>query len=205
MLILCQIDVLINQLTVQVIFPWCLFSKTDSADTVISNSHQIKQRNFFQIHNILYNDQYVQFVYMRPPVANPLNLPISRTFLRTMYVQTPVGHFHINLLGALPKTCFKNNRLLFSLFFWNFLSSNNSKTGYRNAIFPKRVVEILKKWAPPHQLTLKCPPGYRCSKRLRDWDKYRQELCFVANILGLITLNKNKQLPAQLKLIISIR
>ena len=58
-LILYQIDVLINQLTVQVIFPWCLFSKTDSADAVISNLHQIKQSNFFLIRNIVYKDQYV--------------------------------------------------------------------------------------------------------------------------------------------------
>ena len=46
---------------------------------------------------------------------------------------------------------------------------------------------------------------YRCSQRLRDWDKYSQELCFVANILGLIVINKNEQLPAQLKPMISIR
>ena len=81
-----QINVLINQLIVQVIASWCLFSKTDSADTVISNLHKIKQRTFLR--NTVYDDQYVSFVYMPPPIANPLNLPISRTFLRTMYVQT---------------------------------------------------------------------------------------------------------------------
>ena len=59
---------------------------------------------------------------MPPPVPNPLNLPISHTFLQTMYVQM--------------------------------------------------------------------------QQRLRDWDKYRQELCFVAKILGLIMTNKNEQLPA---------
>ena len=32
-------------------------------------------------------------------------------------------------------------------------------------------------------------------QKLRDWDKHRQELCFVANILGLIMINKNEQLP----------
>ena len=37
---------------------------------------------------------------------------------------------------------------------------------------------------------------YRCSELLGDWDKYTQELCFVANILGLIMINKNEQLPA---------
>ena len=33
--------------------------------------------------------------------------------------------------------------------------------------FPKRVVEILKKWAPPHQVTFKCPPppGFIFSKK----------------------------------------
>ena len=104
--------------------------KTNSAHTVISNLHQIKQRNFFQTRSIVYKDQYVQFVYMPHPVSNPLKLPISHTFLQTMY---------------------------------------------------------------------------RCSERLRGWDKYRQELCFVANILGLIMINKNEQLPFQLKPIISIR
>ena len=28
------------------------------------------------------------------------------------------------------------------------------------------------------------------------WDKYGQELCFVANVLGLIMIMKNEQLPA---------
>ena len=52
--------------------------------------------------------------------------------------------------------CFQENRLLFSLL---FLKSNNSETGYRNAnFFPKRAVEILKKWTPPRQVTFKCPP-----------------------------------------------
>ena len=37
---------------------------------------------------------------------------------------------------------------------------------------------------------------YRFSERLTDWDKYRQQLHFVANILGLIMINKKKQLPA---------
>ena len=87
MLILYQIDVLKNQLTVPMIFPLCLFSKTDSAATVTSNLHQIKQRNFFQIRNIVYKDQYVWFVYMPSPVPNSPNIPISHTFLGTMYVQ----------------------------------------------------------------------------------------------------------------------
>ena len=51
------------------------------------------------------------------------------------------------LLGHLVGYCFqeeqvvvfKNNRLLFPY-------------------SPKRVVEILKKWAPPHQVAFKCPP-----------------------------------------------
>ena len=31
---------------------------------------------------------------------------------------------------------------------------------YENAnYFPKRAVETLKKWAPPRQVTFKCPPG----------------------------------------------
>ena len=33
--------------------------KTDSADTVIFNLHQIKQRNFFWTRSIVYKDQYV--------------------------------------------------------------------------------------------------------------------------------------------------
>ena len=37
--------------------------------------------------------------------------------------------------------------------FWKFLLSNNSETEHGNAIFPKQVVEILKKWAPPRQVT----------------------------------------------------
>ena len=45
---------------------------------------------------------------------------------------------------------------------------------------------------------------YRCGERLRDWDKYRQELCFVAKILHLNMMNKNEQLPAISKLIISL-
>ena len=65
---------------------------------------------------------------------------------------------------------FKNKRLLFSrtigyCFFCCFptvLLSKNSKTGYQNAnVFPERVVETLKNWAPPRQVTFKCPspPG----------------------------------------------
>ena len=42
---------------------------------------------FFPTCSIVYKDHYVQFVYMPPPVPNPLNLPISHTFLQTMYVQ----------------------------------------------------------------------------------------------------------------------
>ena len=62
---------------------------------------------------------------------------------------------------------FKNNRLLFLLLFLRtigycfpiVLESKNSETGYRNLkFFPKRVVEILKKWGPPRQVTFKCPP-----------------------------------------------
>ena len=46
---------------------------------------------------------------------------------------------------------------------------------------------------------------YRCSERLRDWDNYTQKFCFVANILGLIMINKNETITCQLKPIISIR
>ena len=46
---------------------------------------------------------------------------------------------------------------------------------------------------------------YRSRETLRDREKYRQELCFVVNILGLIMINKNKQLHAISKLIISLR
>ena len=31
-------------------------------------------------------------------------------------------------------------------------------------IFPKRVVEILKKWAPPRHVTFKCPPGVQMNE-----------------------------------------
>ena len=52
---------------------------------------------------------------------------------------------------------FKNNRLLFSLLFYNLKIPKR----YQNAnFFPKRAVEILKKWALPRQVTFKClPPG----------------------------------------------
>ena len=51
--------------------------------------------------------------------------------------------------------CFQEQRTIVSLLFWEL--SNNSETGYQNAnLFPKRVVEILKKWAPPRQVTFKC-------------------------------------------------
>ena len=41
----------------------------------------------FSTRSIVYKDQYVLFVCMPPPVPNPLNFPISHTFLQTMYVQ----------------------------------------------------------------------------------------------------------------------
>ena len=47
---------------------------------------------------------------------------------------------------------------------------------------------------------------YRCSERLMDWDKYTQELGFVANILDLIMINENEfVITCQLKPIINIR
>ena len=53
---------------------------------------------------------------------------------------------------------FKNSRLLFSLLFYNL---KILKQGIKMQIFPKRVAEILKKWAPPRQVTFKCPPGLK--------------------------------------------
>ena len=45
---------------------------------------------------------------------------------------------------------FKNNRLLLSYCFPIVLKSKNSETRYQNAkFFPERVLETLKKWAPP--------------------------------------------------------
>ena len=44
-------------------------------------------KSFFLTCSVVYKDQYVSFVYMPPPVSNPLKLPISHTFLQTMYVQ----------------------------------------------------------------------------------------------------------------------
>ena len=57
-------------------------------------------------------------------------------------------------------TCSRTIDYCFPYCFWIFLWSNNSETGYQNAnFFPKWVVEILNKWAPPRQVTFKCPPG----------------------------------------------
>ena len=52
----------------------------------------------------------------------------------------------------------KNKRLLFSLLFSYCFVIKNSETEYQNAFFPEWVVETLKKWAPPRQVTFKCPP-----------------------------------------------
>ena len=54
---------------------------------------------------------------------------------------------------------FKNNRLLFFLLFSHCFVIQK----FRNRVskckhFPKRVVVTLKKWAPPRQVTFKCPP-----------------------------------------------
>ena len=55
--------------------------------------------------------------------------------------------------------CFQEQYAIVLPIVLEFLQSNNSEKGYRNAnFFPKRVVEILKKWAPPRQVTFKCPP-----------------------------------------------
>ena len=67
---------------------------------------------------------------MPPPVPNPLNLPISHTFVQTMYVQM--------------------------------------------------------------------------QQKTEGLGKYRQELCFVANVLGLIMIKKKRTITCQLKPIISI-
>ena len=58
--------------------------------------------------------------------------------------------------------CSRTVDYCFPYCFWNLLESNNSETEYRNAtFFPERVVEILKIWAPPRQVTFKCPrPGF---------------------------------------------
>ena len=53
----------------------------------------------------------------------------------------------------------KEQRLLFSLLFSYCFVIKNSETEYQNAFFPEWVVETLKKWAPPRQVTFKCPPG----------------------------------------------
>ena len=52
-----------------------------------------------------------------------------------------------------------NNRLLFPIVFIIFCNLIIPKQGSKFKIFfLKQVVEILKKWAPPHQVTFKCPP-----------------------------------------------
>ena len=55
---------------------------------------------------------------------------------------------------------FKNNRLLFSLLFLNFLLSNNSETGYRSAIFfLNGLWKFLKNGYLPVKLHLSAPGG----------------------------------------------
>ena len=54
--------------------------------------------------------------------------------------------------------CFKNNRLLFPYCFANFCNRIIPKQGIEMHFFRKQVVEILKKWAPPRQVTFKPPP-----------------------------------------------
>ena len=54
---------------------------------------------------------------------------------------------------------FKNKRLFFHIVFLLFCNLKILKQGIKMQFFPKRVVETLQKWAPPSQVTFKCPPS----------------------------------------------
>ena len=82
-------------------------------------------------------------------------------------------HKYLNRAGKLIRNSkagydylFNNNRLLFSRtieycfpnVFGIFCNLIIPKQGIEMQFFPERIVDILKKWSPPFQVTFKCPP-----------------------------------------------